>query len=147
MTVIDGIRLSHGLYSMKGEEVARLIPAIYDNTIEEYKNDSRKCLLQILVPNISTAIMVDSYLRNLGTLYSISKSPREFRMVLEDYDIHITVNKDFTFKGIMEHFESKTENYITIAMFLYDKIDIAVEELLFERFVRGGKLFGMLVKN
>ncbi len=147
MTALAEVKMSHGLYSMNGEEVAQLIPTIYNNTIEEYKNDERKCLIQILVPNIATMAKIEKLLNGADTSIRFTKNDSDFKLVFRDYDIHIIINNDYTSGTVIKHYKDRMFNYKTIAMILYGKMDIVVEEILFEEFIRDSKLFGMLVRN
>lgn len=147
MAIVEKIKLHQGLYGMKENEVAHLLPAIYENTIEDFKRDPRKCLIQILVPNQSTLDKVDGFIEGIKKSITYTTVKEGIQMTFPDYDVHITVTDDYTFLGVHDQFVRKMETHKTIAMMLYGEMDIAVEEFLFERFIKHGRLIGMLVSN
>ena len=147
MTVTEKIKLQHAVYSMKENEVAHLLPAIYESATEDAKVDRRKCLIQIFVPDQATLKKVDKYIGGPIGAIGYTKSGEGINMVFKDYDVHLVITDDFSSNNITNYVGKKLENHKTIGLMVYGKMDIEVEEFLFEKFIRGGKIVGLLVTN
>lgn len=145
MIVKENRILKVGMYSLQEEEIARLLPRIDRYTKVTYGSDSRKNIIQILVPTREQMRRIENLICEDVVSYRVARN--ELRLEFNGYDVHIELETDFGHESVIAHCTNKQRLYRTISMLLCGNVDITEDEYIIDKFIKDNNLIGMLVTN
>lgn len=137
--------LTVGMYSIKEEEIARLLPIINRYTRDAQVGKSLNYIIQILVPTREQMRRIEDSICSDVVSYRVWRN--EIILVFEGYEVHIELETDYGHRSVISHYNSKQRQYRTISMILCGNVDVSIDEYVIDRFIKEKDLIGMLVTN
>lgn len=137
--------LKVGMYSLKEADIAQLLPSINRYARDNYGKDSRKDIVQILVPTREQMRRIENLICKDVVSYRVGRN--ELRLEFNDYEVHLELETDYGHESVIAHCTNKQRLYRTISMLLCGDVDITTDEYIIDRFIKENNLIGMLVTN